>query len=248
MKQTTNVVSKFGYDILYLDTVDSTNEYLKRNADKLNKNTVVVARTQTNGKGRLGRHFQSDDGGLYMSVFLKPHLSPQQSLFITPAAAVAVAKAVENVCKKQTEIKWVNDVYINSKKVSGILAESKIDSNGNALEYVVLGIGINLFQQNFGKEIEDIAANVFDAPPAEKQRDEIIKQILDNLSAYLDGESFMDEYRSRSNVIGKEILVIKPTESFLAKALEIDDDASLVVQTKDGRVEKLCYGEISVRL
>ena len=248
MKQTTKVVSKFGYDILYLDTVDSTNEYLKRNADKLNKNTVVVARTQTNGKGRLGRHFQSDDGGLYMSVFLKPHLSPQQSLFITPAAAVAVAKAVENVCKKQTEIKWVNDVYINSKKVSGILAESKIDSNGNALEYVVLGIGINLFQQNFGKEIEDIAANVFDAPPAEKQRDEIIKQILDNLSAYLDGKSFMDEYRSRSNVIGKEVLVIKPTESFLAKALEIDDDASLVVQTKDGRVEKLCYGEISVRL
>ena len=151
MKQTTKVVSKFGYDILYLDTVDSTNEYLKRNADKLNKNTVVVARTQTNGKGRLGRHFQSDDGGLYMSVFLKPHLSPEQSLFITPAAAVAVAKAVENVCKKQTEIKWVNDVYINSKKVSGILAESKIDSNGNALEYVVLGIGINLFQQNFAK-------------------------------------------------------------------------------------------------
>ena len=248
MKQTTKVVSKFGYDILYLDTVDSTNEYLKRNADKLNKNTVVVARTQTNGKGRLGRHFQSDDGGLYMSVFLKPHLSPQQSLFITPAAAVAVAKAVENVCKKQTEIKWVNDVYINSKKVSGILAESKIDSNGNAREYVVLGIGINLFQQNFAKEIEDIAANVFDAPPTEEQKDEIIKQILDNLSAYLDGTPFMDEYRSRSNVIGKEILVIKPTESFLAKALEIDDDASLVGQTKDGRVEKLCYGEISVRL
>ena len=89
---------------------------------------------------------------------------------------------------------------------------------------------------------------MFDAPPTEEQKDEIIKQILDNLSAYLDGTPFMDEYRSRANVIGKEILVIKPTESFLAKALEIDDDASLVVQTKDGRVEKLCYGEISVRL
>ena len=105
MQQAMQHVCKFGYDILYLDTVDSTNEYVKRNADKLNKNTVVIARTQTNGKGRLSRTFQSFDGGLYMSVFLKPHLSPQQSLFITTAAAVAVARAIEKVCEKQTRIK-----------------------------------------------------------------------------------------------------------------------------------------------
>ncbi len=248
MEQTAQIVSKFGYDILYLDTVDSTNEYVKRNADKLNRNTVVIARVQTNGKGRLSRTFQSDDGGLYMSVLLKPQTSPQQSLFITTAAAVAVAKAIENVCKKQTKIKWVNDVYIDNKKVSGILAESKIDSKDNTLEYVVLGIGINLFQQNFSQEIKDIAGNVFDTPPTEQQKDRIIKQVLDNLSFYIDGIPFMDEYKSRSNVVGKEVLVIKPNGSFLAKALEIDDDASLVVQTPDGHIEKLCYGEISIRL
>lgn len=248
MQQAMQRVCKFGYDILYLDTVDSTNEYVKRNADKLKKNTVVIARVQTNGKGRLSRTFQSDDGGLYMSVFLKPRLSPQQSLFITTAAAVAVARAIENVCKKQTKIKWVNDVYIDSKKVSGILAESKIDANGNSLEYVVLGIGINLFQQSFSKEIKDIAANVFDTPPTEQQKEKIVKLVLDYLNFYFDGAPFMDDYRSRSNVIGKEVKVIKPNGSYLAKALEIDEDASLVVQTRDGQVEKLCYGEISIRL
>ncbi|MBR6501944.1 MAG: biotin--[Clostridia bacterium] len=143
--------------------IDSTNIYAKTLASEGYKDgTVVVAREQTAGKGRLGRTFFSKRGGLYFSVILRPYKSLNDTVFITTAAAVAAARAIEKVSGKKCEIKWVNDIYINNKKVCGILTEGAITPDGS-LDYAILGVGINLFAPKGGFPSNlPLAGSVFD--------------------------------------------------------------------------------------
>ncbi len=238
--------------IILLDTVDSTNNYLKRQAEKGERaNTVVIAKSQTAGKGRMGRNFYSPGcSGLYMSILLKPTISAEKALFITTAAAVATAKAIETLTGNETKIKWVNDIFVKNKKVCGILTEAAIDFETGGLYYAVLGIGINLTvpKGDFPDELKQIAGAI---SQQEISKQDLVSEILNNFfEIYNDFENtdFMKIYKQKSLLIGKDIFVVKGETKTPAKAIDIDKTARLLVEYENGEREYLSSGEVSVRL
>lgn len=241
-------IYEFG-KIEYYDTLPSTNAFLKSRAKSEKEGLVVVADSQTEGHGRFDRKFYSPaNTGIYMSILLKPETTGFNATRITCAAAVAVAKAIETLSGKETQIKWVNDVLIDGKKVCGILTEGSINPKSGSLEYTVLGIGVNLFlpENGFEKEIENIAGYVFEEfDPTLK--DKFIKEVLKNIFTHYNND-ILNEYRNRSAVIGKDILVIKNNETKNAKALLIDDNFRLNVRYNDKTEEFLDSGEISIKI
>ncbi len=242
---------EYDCDIILLDEIDSTNNYLKILAEKgAKEDTVVIAKSQTSGKGRLGRTFYSSLGGVYMSLLLKPKFSAEKSLFITTAAAVAVANAVESKTGNKTQIKWVNDIFVDSKKVCGILTEASIDFETGGLNYAVLGIGINIRKpkDDFPEEIKQIAGVISED---EVDVSSLIASVLNNfLKIYnnFENSDFMSEYKEKSLVIGKDIFVLKGEKRARARALDIDENARLLVEYENGEREYLSSGEVSVRL
>ena len=239
------------FDIKYFDEVTSTSDIIKDFAkDGAPEWTVAVANSQTKGRGRMGRSFFSPCGtGLYMSILLRPKISADKSLLITTSAAVAAALAIEKHSGKKTHIKWVNDVYINEKKVCGILTEGQI-SIGGSLEYAVVGIGINLEKPKDGfGELCNIADAVFDGCTYDKKT--FIKDLLDTFSRYyemLESKPHFDEYINRDMLIGKEVDVIKAGEKlYSATVRTIDKNFALIIE-HDGVTEPLTSGEVSVKI
>lgn len=238
-------------NVILFETIDSTNNYIKQNFKSLSYGTVVIAENQTAGKGRLGRSFLSfNSSGIYMSVYLKALESSEASLKITAAAAVVVSEAIEKCAKKFPKIKWVNDLILENRKICGILCEGIVSPESARLEGVVLGIGINVYkpENDFAEEIKDIAGHIADKP-CENLRNDIIAEILKGLDDLdLENNSVLKDYRERSCVLGKEILVLKNGESKKAKALEIDENFHLKVLYSDGLEESLSFGEVSIRV
>lgn len=240
-------------NITVLDSTDSTNKYLKEKAvSRAVEGEAVIADTQTGGRGRFARKFHSPRGcGIYMSILLKPQIPASEAVLITSAAAVAVAEACEALCGKKAQIKWVNDVYIDYKKVCGILTEGSIKPDG-CFDWAVLGIGINAFSPDggFNDEIKDIAGAVFDKKE-ENLRNRLIAEVINRFFEYykeLDKKTFLESYRKRSCVTGKEITVIKNEEKTKAVAVSIDNDCRLLVEYEDKTQEYLSSGEISIKL
>lgn len=242
-------------NIIVLDETESTNDYLKELARRgESEKTVVIAKRQTKGKGRLGRQFFSYEQGLYMSVLLRPKFSAQKCLLITSAAAVATSDAIDEFSSNESKIKWVNDIFIGDKKVCGILTEGAINSNGG-LDFAVLGIGINIFApKSFPMDIENTAGAVFDEKS--EQNDDFVSRftakIIDNFfEIYNDFEnySFMEKYKEKSNVIGKNVAVLKDGKpQFCARAVDIDNEARLIVECENGERKVLSSGEVSVKI
>ncbi len=248
-----NYIKKNKIKTEYYDILPSTNDFLKQKAHLREEGTVVIANEQTAGRGRFNRRFYSPkSSGIYMSILLKPNFKGFDATLITTAAAVAVAVAVERLSGKETQIKWVNDVLINGKKICGILTEGSINPKTLIPEYVILGIGINAFspENGFDTEIKDIAGYVFEEKNDALRRklsDEIIN-IFFNYYEKLTDKDFLEIYRKKSCVIGKEITVIKGNFLKNATALKINDDLSLSVKYSDGLKENLSSGEISIKL
>ncbi|MBQ8210155.1 MAG: biotin--[Clostridia bacterium] len=237
----------------YCDCVTSTNTVLKQRAENGEKEgLLLVASEQTAGKGRLGRSFSSQKGtGIYFSLLLRPDLRPADSLLITTCAAVAAAKAIEEVSVKPTAIKWVNDIYMNDRKVAGILTEASFDMQKGRLAYAVLGIGINICFDEIPDEIKDIAGAVFDkneiVPDAASK---IVGKTVDNFMyeyRTLTSKNFLSFYRERDYLENQRIKVIKPTGEREAVANGIDDDFRLLVTYDDGTREYLSTGEVSAK-
>lgn len=243
-------------DFHVFKSITSTNTVLKEMAAAgAPEFTVIAAAAQTAGKGRMNRSFYSPtDTGLYLSILLRPKMKAEEALFITTAAAVAVARTVEEISGKQAGIKWVNDVFLGGKKICGILTEAAYDMESGTLEYAVTGIGVNVYDPDggFPDAIKDTAGSVlgkrilFD-DARNRIASEIIKyfmQYYDNLSEH----SFFNEYVSRSVVVGKDIMVLGNGEPRSARALSIDPNCNLHVRYGDGSEETLSSGEISVKL
>ncbi len=238
-------------------TLESTNKTAKQLAlENAIHGTAVFSNRQTSGRGRLGRDFFSPDStGIYMSILLKPDFDITKSVLVTTAASVAVARAIEKLFDVECKIKWVNDIYIDNRKVCGILTEAVTNFESGQIEYVVLGIGINCTPPSggFPPELRSIAGSICPDPadaaafPRNNLAAELINQVLDvieNLSA----RSFIKEYRERSLVVGKEISVIRNGVPTPGKALYIDNDGALIVQLSTGGMHTLNSGEISIRL
>ena len=167
----------------------------------------------------------------------------------TSMTAVVVAQAIEKLAEVDVKIKWVNDLYIAGKKVCGILCEAGMDFESGQLDYVVVGIGVNTSPAEFPEELQDIATSVGNVCGHDISKNRLIAEICNGLEEMLpqlaDG-SFMAENKRRSNVIGKNIVVLRGGEHFAARAIDIDDEGSLVVETETG-IQTVRSGEVSVR-
>ncbi len=236
------------------EEVSSTNTVLKEIAEKGGaQGMVVIARHQSMGKGRLGRSFLSPKGtGLYMSVLLRPQFSAEESLSITTAAAVAVAKAVEEVSGLPGQIKWVNDVFVNGKKVCGILTEASVDFENKGLHYAVLGIGVNLREPpgGFQGELKEVAGALFseEAPKGAMTRlaAGILNYFFEFYSA-LPQRTFLEEYRKRSLLTGLEVAFARGEAQEQGLVLGVDDEVRLIVRTKEGEEKHLSAGEVTLK-
>ena len=240
------------------DVVDSTNTLAREAAVAgAPEGTVILAERQRFGRGRMGRNFFSPSGtGLYMSLVLRPS-SKISPLYITSAAAVAVAQAIEDIAGIPTGIKWVNDVYCREKKVCGILTEGAFDGTSSQLCYAILGIGVNVFSPSggFPDDIKERAGAIFDAEthlPAHT-KEELVIAILKRFLGYygaLSDKAFLKPYRSRDLLKNKPIEVLNLDGSVLtrATALGITDDFALKICGEDGIVSTVSSGEVSVRL
>lgn len=238
-----------------LSVAGSTNALLKERAVAgAKEGYVILANSQTAGRGRLGRGFYSPaDTGIYMSLLLRPRgYSPDQAVRITTMAAVAACEAIEEVSGKTAKIKWVNDIFMDNKKVSGILTEAAFSLEDNGLDYIVVGIGINAYppKEGFPAEVEQIAGTVFEARQNDGKNHLAAAFLNHFMSCYMAGDhtDYTEKYRARSLVIGKEIRVLSPTGQKEAIALDVDEECRLVVRYGDGSRETLSSGEISVRL
>lgn len=237
-------------------TVTSTNDLLKQLAvNGTDEGYVIVAAEQTAGKGRFGRQFYSPDvSGVYMSLLLRPKMKAEDSLFITTSAAVAVARAIEKVSQGRISprIKWVNDIYVNQKKVCGILTEAAVSFESGMLDYAVLGIGINITtpEGDFPKDIKDIATSLFGDMEQDNIRNRLAAELLRELEKLmLDplAEDYLKEYKRRQLLIDRDITVIRGDKRIFAHALGIDERARLNVKYEDGSCEALISGEVSVK-
>lgn len=238
----------------YLCETDSTNRYLKELAAAgATEGTVVIANKQSAGRGRLGRSFFSpEEKGIYMSILLCPKIELQRSVLITSMAAVAVARAIERVCGITAQIKWVNDIFLNRKKVCGILTEAGINSTDGTLDYAVLGIGINVGAMEFPEELKEIATSVSNECGFPVEKEALLEEILKELEYWYptlwDG-SFLAESKARSILLGKDILVVDVNAeggSYMAKAVDLDELGHLMIE-RNGVREVLNSGEVSIR-
>ncbi len=235
-------------DVLVFDTLDSTNNEAKRLIESgASRPAIIAAATQSSGRGRLGRAFYSPkDTGAYFSLII-PDIAPEAAALITPAAAAAAHRAIFSLSGKRTGIKWVNDLYLNGKKVAGILAEAVRGADG-ALLGVVVGIGINISTEDFPAELDTVAASL-----GEKDIDinELISLTAKHLFAFAENiaeREFIDDYKKYSTVLGKDISYTANGEKHEAHAVDIDRDGGLVIVTRGGEKKTLIGGEISVRV
>lgn len=252
------------------DTIDSTNKYAKELVQKdvnLALGTVVTAKTQTAGKGRLGRSFYSPkDCGIYMSAILVPQYKITNPALITCITAVVVKNVLCDFFNIQDDlkIKWVNDLYLGNKKICGILTEglfgTKERNTQSQIESVIIGIGINIFSSDFPLEIKNKAGAILDNQYFNSKLIlQIQKAISERLFFVLDVspdqiqknfESLMDEYRKSLFLKGRKVLfspVIGDTsKDYFATILDVSPTAELIVKTEDNQIKNLCSGEISI--
>ena len=237
--------------VYYYETLPSTNTLLKEMAsDNAPEGTIVIAKSQTAGRGRTGKSFYSPSGtGLYMSILLKPGIPASDSVFITPMTAVAVAEAIEELSGKKTEVKWVNDIYLNGKKICGILTEGSF--NKDIMEYAVVGIGINLAppENGFPEDISGIAGEIFS-----KADDKLIKTLADKITQRLffyyrtfSEKSFINEYIRRCTFLkGKKINIKDGNRTYTAIAGGADENCRLEITDSDGNTNYLSTGDVSI--
>ena len=237
-----------------LPDIGSTNDYLREKAAQgKGEGYAVVAGAQTRGKGRTGRSFYSPaDTGIYLSLLLRPKdCGPAQAVKFTTMAAVAACEAIEKVSHRSPQIKWVNDIYIDGKEVSGILTEASVSLENGSLEYVLLGIGINVYppEKGFPQELRETAGSVFQERKSDG-KNQLTAGFLNRLMEIYTKEEtgeYAEEYRKRSMVLGKRIQILTPEGEKGARALEIDKDCRLLVEYEDGNRELLRAGEIRIR-
>ncbi len=241
------------FNLNLLPKTDSTNTFLKQAAlDGAREGTTIIALEQSSGKGRLSRKFFSPKGGIYMSFLLRPNGNLFDATLVTTAAAVAVCEAIEKHTDKKPQIKWVNDVFIENKKVCGILTETAINTNSNSFEYIIVGIGVNLYppENGFDKEIKNIAGAVLENE-TENLKSKIVAEILNSFFNYytsLSDKKHYAPYKERLFVLGKNVEIINSGETQNATVLDLDNNFHLKVLLENNTVKELFSGEISIKL
>ncbi len=239
-----------GKEIEILQSIDSTNTYLKEIADLKREGFVVVANEQSRGRGRQGRKFISPaNEGIYMSVLLKPDFEINIIKIMTVLAAVAVSNALKSLFNIETNIKWVNDIYVNNKKICGILTEATVSAELGVIENLYLGIGINT--GIVANEVKSIATSVFELTSERGIRNDLIAEVLNEVERIYKSISndkkkgmLLNEYTKRLMLVNEIVLIKAKNYEFEAKILGVDSTGALLIE-KEGRTQKLVSGEIN---
>lgn len=241
-------------EVLYFDTIDSTNTKAQELAEKgYPSGTLVVADKQESGKGRRGRSWVSPSGtGIFMTLMIKPDINPNNASMLTLVAALAVAKAITSVTGEEALIKWPNDIVINGKKVCGILTE--MNAQFDYINHIVVGIGINVHNESFPEEISQMASSLMiEAGGKRFHRAQIIAETMSYFEQYYDTflktqdlSALVREYDELLVNMNKAVRVLDPKEPFDGKAMGITPKGELIVDTWESR-KLVSSGEVSVR-
>lgn len=242
-----SLCTSLGVRACTLSEIDSTNEEARRQANAdMSTPALIIADAQTGGRGRMGRSFHSPaDTGLYLSYLAKAKPDASDTVRLTTAAAVAVSLAIEEIYGISSEIKWVNDILVDGRKVCGILCESFRAKSGE--RFAVIGIGVNISTQNFPEELRGRAASI---AQDSSQKYALAEAILRSLTKFYNDPKdpeIIRIYRERSAVLGRRIRLLDCGEETLATATDIEEDGTLCVSLDSGELKKIHSGEITLR-
>ncbi|MCQ2480316.1 MAG: biotin--[acetyl-CoA-carboxylase] ligase [Clostridia bacterium] len=231
------------FNIIKKEIVTSTNDILKDNSEIFESGTVLTAKQQTNGRGRMGRKFYSPPSGLYFSILLKDIKSNPTAL--TVMAAVAVMKGIYDTFGIKTQVKWVNDIFYEGKKICGILTEGAFQ--GNRLRYAVIGAGINVSTEYFPEELKNIAGSLNESI---ENSDRLLQNILENFNKEfqrIEKKEYLEFYKENCLTLNRNVELLLQDENYLCGfAFDIDEDARLIVKTENGEIKKIFFGEAKI--
>lgn len=243
-----------GSRILYFDSIDSTNNELKRQAESgVHHGLLAVAEEQTAGRGRRGHTWVSPPGtGIWFSVLLKPDIAPDKASMLTLVAAMAVSRAIKEVTGLESQIKWPNDIVVNKKKVCGMLTE--LSAEMSCINYVVIGIGINANMKEFPEDIKETASSLYIESGRQVKRAAVIEAVARYFEKYYaefikagDLSTIMDEYNEMLANAGKQVRIITNDSEQIYTAIGINPQGGLVVKDDKGEMSEIRSGEVSVR-
>ncbi len=236
-----------GRKIIYFQEIDSTNEYAKRIAMEEEEGTLIIADVQRKGHGRRSREWASPRGGIWMSVILKPDVHPRHLIKIVFVGAVAVVEALEAL-GVEARIKWPNDILVNGKKICGILAEGKYSES--KVDYIILGVGLNI---NVDKDaLPPEATSLKEILGVELPLMDVFKVLIGKLEHWYgifkrqEYDILFNRWRSRA-ILNRKVRILSEEGEFEGIAWDVDEDGALIVETPDGKMEKVIYGDVSLR-
>lgn len=240
--------------IFHYKEIDSTNNKAKQlAAEGVCHGSLVIADRQTAGRGRRGRIWLSDDeDNIYMTILLRPEFAPEKAPMMTLVMAYSAAKVIRKVTGLEVQIKWPNDLVWNGRKLVGILTEMSVKNSG--IEYVVVGVGVNVNTTHFAEEVKDTAVSICQATGRKWKKEqlvtEITKHFLEDYKLFEQTEDLaqiQEAYNALLVNCGREVCILGEKESYCAKALGINAYGELLVQREDGTKEAVYAGEVSVR-
>jgi len=235
------------FKIYNFKTLSSTNDKAKYFADKGQNNLVVIAEKQKKGRGRFGRKWSSESGGLYMTILLKEQ-NLENIKYLTFIAAVSVAKTIKKISKLNARVKWPNDVMVNDKKICGILTET-VSGKKN---YSLVGIGVNVNQKKFSKNIIKKTTSLILENNKNYNIKNISRKIIKEFNKLYNNyknknyKKIISIWKKYSHTLGKSIKVKTISGSYIGKAINIDKDCNLILRLNNGRIKKIIEGDIFV--
>ena len=247
---------RFGRNIIFLHEVGSTNDLAKELAGYgAGEGTVVVAETQTCGRGRLDREWVSPKGGLWFSIIFRPELKPAEAFGLVFVSGLAVAEVLCDLYDLKAETKWPNDVLVNERKVCGILTE--LNTTGERINYVIVGVGVNAnfdVAKVFPEEMRKVATSLENGLGRKVSLEELFKALLEKLENIYElflKEGFgpvLEKWKAYAGFLGRQVEVASDSEKLCGLALDVDSEGALVLRIEDETVGRVFAGDLSLRL
>lgn len=242
-----------GHKIHSFTEVTSTNDVAKNLAlSGASEGTVIVAEIQTCGRGRLGKEWLSPKGGMWFSVILRPQVKAKEIFKITFLTAVAVAKAIRKMFNLEAEIEWPNDVFVNGKKVCGILTETNIKHE--IVDFVIVGIGINANTdlKSFPRHLRETVTTLATEVNRETDREKLLQVLLEELEAYYNVfkenkfDLILEEWKQLNRLFGASVEVVSFNEKIFGEAINVDQNGSLIIKLANGTTKKIVSGDVTL--
>lgn len=249
-----------GREIHHFDVIDSTQDLAIRMAERdAPEGSTVIAEKQKKGRGRIGREWSAPEGGIWLSIILRPKIATAESTILPLASALAVCNAIREVCKVDAKLKWSNDITIKGKKVAGILVEMSCEAD--RINYVVIGIGVNanVNVRRIESKIKGTSGyygvtSLMKETGKEVDRKALLKKILAELERVYDelesegSETIVQAWKNNSATIGSTVTVALNEMCFEGKAIDIDYDGALLIKLPDGDIKRIVAGDVYVRV